>query len=244
MCTYFTKFRLFFQSSSLSPVDRDSVVGIKTRYGLEVPGSNPGRGEIFRTCPDRPWGPPSLLYNRYRVFPGGKAAGAWRWPPIPSSAEVKEGVELYLSLPPNPFVACSRVNFTFTIFIITKFFAPLRVTLYAFRVKLFFWSVGALHARFVSVRRLLHNGVLGVRLSGSVHRMEVGRCLNRHCREDYCSIHPHVWPNPSNSLSLMSAHVGLDWLWHLCSRVSLKHVERLTEINKLWKKKLFLPGER
>jgi len=22
--------------------------------------------------PDRPWGPPSLLYNGYRVFPGGK----------------------------------------------------------------------------------------------------------------------------------------------------------------------------
>jgi hypothetical protein len=34
-------------------------------------------GEIFRTRPDRPWGPPSLLYNGYRVFPGGKAAGAW-----------------------------------------------------------------------------------------------------------------------------------------------------------------------
>jgi hypothetical protein len=27
---------------------------------------------------DRPWGPPSLLYNGYRVFSGGKAAGAWR----------------------------------------------------------------------------------------------------------------------------------------------------------------------
>jgi len=26
---------------------------------------------IFRTYPDRPWGPPSLLYNGYRVFPGG-----------------------------------------------------------------------------------------------------------------------------------------------------------------------------
>jgi len=35
-------------------------------------GSNPGGGEIFRTRPDRPWGPPSLLYNGYRVFPGGK----------------------------------------------------------------------------------------------------------------------------------------------------------------------------
>ena len=27
-------------------------------------------GEIFRTCPDRPWGPPSLLYSEYRVFSG------------------------------------------------------------------------------------------------------------------------------------------------------------------------------
>ena len=35
-------------------------------------GSNPSGGEIFRTCPDQPWRPPSLLYNGYRVFPGGK----------------------------------------------------------------------------------------------------------------------------------------------------------------------------
>ena len=27
--------------------------------------------EIFCTCPDRLWGPPSLLFNGYRVFPGG-----------------------------------------------------------------------------------------------------------------------------------------------------------------------------
>jgi hypothetical protein len=40
--------------------------------GSTVRGSNPGAGEIFRTCPDRPWGPPSLLYNGYRVFPGGR----------------------------------------------------------------------------------------------------------------------------------------------------------------------------
>jgi hypothetical protein len=39
--------------------------------GWTVRGSNPGGGEIFRTCPDRLWGPPSLLYNGYPVFPGG-----------------------------------------------------------------------------------------------------------------------------------------------------------------------------
>jgi hypothetical protein len=46
-------------------------VGIATGYGLDGPGPNPGGGKIFCTCPDRPWGPPSLLYNGYRVFPGG-----------------------------------------------------------------------------------------------------------------------------------------------------------------------------
>jgi hypothetical protein len=54
------------------PVGRDSAVGIATRYELDGPGIE------FRWGPDRPWGLPSLLYNGYRVIPGGKAAGAWR----------------------------------------------------------------------------------------------------------------------------------------------------------------------
>ena len=71
--------------------------------GWKVRGSNRVGGEIFRTRPDQPWGPSSLLYNGYRVFPGGKAAGAWRWPPTPpSSAEVKERVQLYLYSPSGP----------------------------------------------------------------------------------------------------------------------------------------------
>ena len=48
-----------------------SSVGIATDYGLDGPGIESRWGEIFRR-PDRPWGPPSLLYNGYRVFPGGK----------------------------------------------------------------------------------------------------------------------------------------------------------------------------
>ena len=68
--------------------------------GWTVRGSNPVEGEIFPTRPDRPWGPPSLLYSGYRVFPGRKAAGAWCWPPTPIfSAEVLKRVELYLYLP-------------------------------------------------------------------------------------------------------------------------------------------------
>ena len=51
-------------------------------------------GEIFRTRPDRPWGPHSLLNKGYKVFPVGKAAGVWCWSLTPSNAEVKERVEL------------------------------------------------------------------------------------------------------------------------------------------------------
>jgi hypothetical protein len=47
-----------------------------TRYGLEGPGIESLWDEIFHTYPDRLRGPPSLLYNVYRVFPGVKAAGA------------------------------------------------------------------------------------------------------------------------------------------------------------------------
>ena len=59
-------------------------------------------GEIFRTRSDRPWVPPSLLHIGYRIFPGAKTAGAWRWPRTPSSAEVKERAEVYLYSPSGP----------------------------------------------------------------------------------------------------------------------------------------------
>jgi hypothetical protein len=65
-----------FYKPTLFCVSRASVVGIATRYGLEGPGIESRWGEIFRTYPHRLQGPPSLLYNGYRVFPGVKAAGA------------------------------------------------------------------------------------------------------------------------------------------------------------------------
>ena len=67
---------------------------------LDGPGIESLGGEIFRTRLDRTWGPPSPLYNGYRVFPGGKERpGRGVDHPAPSSAEVKERVALYLYSP-------------------------------------------------------------------------------------------------------------------------------------------------
>ena len=80
-------------------VGRDSSVGIETRYGLNGPEIESRWRRDFPHLSRPAWSPPSLLYNGYRVFPGVKAVGAWRCPPTPSSAEVKERVQLYLYSP-------------------------------------------------------------------------------------------------------------------------------------------------
>jgi hypothetical protein len=54
---------------------RESSVGIAKRYALDGPGIESRWGKIFGTLPDRPWDLSSLLYDGYRVFPEGKAAG-------------------------------------------------------------------------------------------------------------------------------------------------------------------------
>ena len=69
-----------------------SSVGIATGYGLDGPGIESRCGEIFRTCPDRPWSPPSLLYIGYQVFPGGKERPGRDADPSPTySAAVMKG---------------------------------------------------------------------------------------------------------------------------------------------------------
>ena len=71
----------------------DGSVGIATRYGLDGPGietrwerdfPHPSRPALGLTQTPMQWVP--------RLCPGGKAAGAWRWPPNSYSAEVKERV--------------------------------------------------------------------------------------------------------------------------------------------------------
>ena len=65
---------LYFRSVNVVLFKR-GVLGERgrgTATGWTVRGSNPGGGEIFRICPERPWAPPNHLYNGYRVFLGGK----------------------------------------------------------------------------------------------------------------------------------------------------------------------------
>ena len=78
----------------------DSSVGIATRFGLDVPGSNPGGGENF-PHPSRPAKAPTQLPIEWlpRLSRGVKRPGRGVDHPPPFSAEVKERIELYLYSP-------------------------------------------------------------------------------------------------------------------------------------------------
>jgi hypothetical protein len=83
-----------FSSCTAQSVGRDSSVGIATRYEVDDEGIESRWGARFS---DRPYGPPSLQYNGYRVsFLGVKRPGRDADHPPASSAEVKEKVQLYL----------------------------------------------------------------------------------------------------------------------------------------------------
>jgi hypothetical protein len=86
-----------------------SSVGIATELWAGRSGDrNPVGVEIFRTCPDRPWGPPSLLYHGYRVFPGSKERpGGEANSSPPSNAVVKKEYS-YTSIPTLGPTACTE----------------------------------------------------------------------------------------------------------------------------------------
>ena len=96
-------------------MDRDSRVGIATRYGLDDPGIEFRWGRYFPHLSRPGLGPtqPSVQWVR-GFFPGGgggiKRPGRDVNHAPPSNAEVKERVDPTL----RAFMACSRVNFTVT----------------------------------------------------------------------------------------------------------------------------------
>jgi len=77
-----------------------------TGYGLDGPRiESRGGGDIFRTCPDRPWGPYNLLYNGYRVFPGSKERPGREADLSPSYNAVVKKKKSYTSTPPMGLTA-------------------------------------------------------------------------------------------------------------------------------------------
>jgi len=90
-----------------------SSVVIATDYRPDGSGLNTAGDEVFR--PSRPTlGQPSLLYNRYRVFPGGKVRPGRAADHSPPSTAARHGrVELYLYPPSGPHRACNGITLTF-----------------------------------------------------------------------------------------------------------------------------------
>ena len=77
--------------------DQNSSVGIATRYGLDSPGIESRWGRDFSASFQTVPGAHQSSYTMGTgSFLGGKAAGEWRWPPTPSSAGIKERIELYI----------------------------------------------------------------------------------------------------------------------------------------------------
>ena len=80
----------------------DSSVGKATRYGLDGLGIESRWGGDFLLPSRRHWGPPSLPYNGYRVFPGVKRPECGVDHPPPSCGEVEGRVELYICSSSRP----------------------------------------------------------------------------------------------------------------------------------------------
>ena len=96
---------------------RDSSVGIAIRYRLDGSGIESRRGR------DLPHPSKPALGPTQPPIPDlsqGKAAEAWRWPPTPSSAEVKERVELYLYSPHAPSWPVMVWTLPFTFHIVAR----------------------------------------------------------------------------------------------------------------------------
>ena len=105
----------FLTLHKICMVNQDSVVCAATCCRLDSPGTESQRGrQDFLHHPGlalEPNQPP--VWGASGLFPGGTVAEAWRWPPTPSSAEVKEGVELHFYSLSLPWWSVLRQTFTF-----------------------------------------------------------------------------------------------------------------------------------
>ena len=72
------------------------AVGMVTSYGVIGPGIESRWRWEFPHLSRPACGPPNLQYNEYRILPGVKRPERGLDRPLPSNAEVKEGVQLYI----------------------------------------------------------------------------------------------------------------------------------------------------
>ena len=87
-----TSLYIYFIRISIRLRGPGSSVSIATGYGLDGPGIESRCGRVFPHLSRPALGPPSLLYNGHRVFPGGKERpGRDADPSLPSSAVVMKG---------------------------------------------------------------------------------------------------------------------------------------------------------
>ena len=77
-------------------MDQDSSVGIATRYGLEGPGIESRRKEVFCSLYRPALGPTQPPIQWYRVIPGVKRPKCGVNHPPLSTLKVKERVQLYI----------------------------------------------------------------------------------------------------------------------------------------------------
>jgi hypothetical protein len=87
---------VWFRNGALS-MDRDSAVGIETRYGLDVPWIESRWGARFSAPVQTGAGThPAFCTMGTGSFTGVKRPGRGVDHPLPYSSEVKERIELYL----------------------------------------------------------------------------------------------------------------------------------------------------
>jgi hypothetical protein len=96
-------------------MDRDSSIGIATRYGRDGPRIESRWGARFSAPVQNVPGSHPVSYTMDTgSYTGVKRPGRGVDHTAPSSAEVKERVELFLFSLFGPSWPCSRVSFTFT----------------------------------------------------------------------------------------------------------------------------------
>jgi len=115
------RYYIIFVSSPCMWCGPGSSVSTATGYGLDGPGIESRRGEIFRTCPDRPWGPSSLLYNGYGLLPESKERPGRDADPSPllvpwsRKSRAIPLLPLWPVRPVKSLNACTSAHFTFTL---------------------------------------------------------------------------------------------------------------------------------